>query len=302
MASQVSHLDASNLFGVKGLVAVITGGGSGIGANMARALDANGASKVFIIGRRLESLKKTAAACPNGSVIPIVGDVTSKDSLASCTAQVSKEVDHVDVLVANSGVSGPSAQPAAKPNNEPYTLAEIQEHLWNQPMEEFSKTSEVNVTGVFYTAVAFLPLLEAANKLRPPPSTIPRAQLIATGSIGGFNRRPLAGYAYGASKAAVHHLVKQLATTLAPYAIRANCICPGLYTSEMTDPLFDRMGLANPVGEGTISPELVPATRSGGEEDMAGVILWLCSKAGSYVNGNIVVTDGGRLSVFPATY
>lgn len=332
MAAKVSNLDASALFSVKSLVAVITGGGSGkqliskyarktsfhlhlefetriligklvgLGASMARALDANGASKVFIIGRREESLKKIAISCPKGSVIPIVGDVTSKESLKNCVEQVSKEVDHVDVLVANSGVSGPSAQPQPKTNNEPFSLAEIQEHLWNVPMEEFNRTSEVNVTGVFYTAVAFLPLLDAANKLRPAPSTFPRAQIVATGSIGGFNRRPLAGYAYGASKAGVHHMVKQLATTLAPYNIRANCIAPGLYGSEMTDPLFDRMGLKAPSDEGSITPDQVPATRAGGEEDISGVILFLSSKAGAYTNGSIVVTDGGRLSVYPATY
>lgn len=269
---------------------------------MARALDANGAAKVFIIGRREDALKKTAASCPNGSVIPIVGDVSIKDSIRACVDRVAKEVDHIDVLVANSGVAGPTAEPPPTEDKTPHTLAALQEHCWNVPMEDFNRTSEVNVTGVFYTAMGFLPLLDAANKLRPPPSTMPRPQIIATGSIGGFNRIPLAGWAYGASKAGVHHMVKQLSTALAPFNIRVNCICPGLYSSEMTESLFDWMSLKEPRAEGSIEPERVPATRAGGEEDMAGVILWLCSKAGAYTNGNIVVTDGGRLSVHPATY
>ena len=70
----------------------------------------------------------------------------------------------------------------------------------------------------------------------------------------------------------------------------------------MTGPLFERMSWSDPKAEGSIEWDKIPATRVGGEEDMAGVILWLCSKAGAYINGNIVVTDGGTLSVHPATY
>ena len=71
---------------------------------MARALAANGATKVFIIGRRENSLKETAGSIPGSTIVPLVGDVTSKESLQKCFDQVKAQVDSIDVLVANSGV------------------------------------------------------------------------------------------------------------------------------------------------------------------------------------------------------
>src|ERR1700749_2354116 len=73
----------------------------GLGRMMARALAANGASKVFIIGRRESNLKETADSVPGGTIVPLVGDVTSKPSLQQCVEQVKAQVDHIDVLVAN---------------------------------------------------------------------------------------------------------------------------------------------------------------------------------------------------------
>ena len=176
---------------------------------MARALAANGAKRIYLLGRRLEALKSTASTCATDVAVPVVCDVTSKDSLKAAADQIAGEVDHVDVVLANSGISGPRADPVPKDveevKNNPASLEEIQSYLWDVPMEEFTKVSEVNVTGVFYTAVAFLPLLMKANELRKQGENgdLPMPQIIATGSIGGFNRMPLAGYAYGASKAAV---------------------------------------------------------------------------------------------------
>src|ERR1700753_2919270 len=109
MNADIPKIDAAGLFSVNGLVAVITGGGSGLGAMMARALAVNGAAKVFIIGRREISLKEVASSLPGiDSIVPIVGDVTSTDSLINCVERVKKQVGHVDVLIANSGITGPS--------------------------------------------------------------------------------------------------------------------------------------------------------------------------------------------------
>ena len=98
-------------------------------------------------------------------------------------------------------------------------------------------------------------------------------------------------------------MTKQLATMLVPYDIRANAIAPGLYLSEMTSGMMDAQNkTASHNVEGTWDKSVVPATRTGDEEDMAGVILWLCSRAGAYVCGNVVVSDGGRLGVVPGSY
>lgn len=276
---------------------------------MSLALALNGARRVYILGRRAEALQKVAAQSPHNNIVPLVGDVTSKDSLAAAAARVRDEVGHADVVICNSGVGGPLPAPAAQPDKE-QTLEDIQAYLWSVPWTDFSRTLDVNVTGVWYTAIAFLPLLIAANKLRPAPSTYPRPQIITTGSIGGFNRMPLAGYAYGASKAAVHHMTKSMATMWGKFDIRANAIAPGLYYSELAAPVFEKMGLVGGAEgesgkgtkEGSFPREAIPQTRAGGEEDMAGVVLWMCGRAGAYLSGNVVVTDGGRLGVHPATY
>jgi NAD(P)-dependent dehydrogenase (short-subunit alcohol dehydrogenase family) len=108
---------------------------------------------------------------------------------------------------------------------------------------------------------------------------------------------------YGPSKAAIIHFTKQLATAFIPYDIRANVIAPGLYLSEMTQPMYQAQGKTEIHNiEGTFDKGVVPATRTGDEQDMAGVILWLCSRAGAYLNGCVVVTDGGRLGVVPSSY
>ncbi|KAL1966831.1 hypothetical protein VTN77DRAFT_3796 [Rasamsonia byssochlamydoides] len=303
----MAHLEASKLFSVQGLVAVITGGGSGLGRIMARALDANGAAKVFIIGRREQNLKETASLAVNGTIVPVVGDVASKDSLQKAYDFIASQTEHIDLLVANSGVLGPLANPPAKSDGSPPTLAELREHLWQTPMEDFTNVHHVNVTGAFYTAVAFLPLLDAANRKRPAPvpGTLspPRPQIIVTSSIAGFMRAVPSGFAYNFSKAAVNSLIKTLSTVLVGYNIRVNGIAPGIYHSEMSNPMFQSQGIPDKgITDETVPREIIPLGRAGSEEDIAGVILWMASTAGGYLNGNIVVTDGGRLGQRPSTY
>lgn len=159
--SSSSSLLAPNIFHVNGLVAVITGGGTGIGLMMAKALALNGAAKVYIIGRRALVLEAAAKESPHGNIIPIVGDVTSKDSLASIASHIQSETGYINVLVSNSGILGP--QPASKivPGT---SISDFQKRFWEIGMDEYTKTFEVNATGAFYTALAFLELLDAGNK------------------------------------------------------------------------------------------------------------------------------------------
>ncbi|KAA8652591.1 hypothetical protein EYZ11_002389 [Aspergillus tanneri] len=303
----MSHLQASQLFNVQGLVVVLTGGGSGLGRIMAHTLDANGASKIFILGRREEALRETASQAANGSIIPIKADVSSKESLQAAYDAVAAQTDHVDLLIANSGIVGPKARsPAAKlesPSSSS-TLSDLRDHLWSIPMQDFTKTFDVNVTGSYYTVIAFLPLLEAANKRRPPPQknklSPPTAQVIITSSIAGYNRVVPFSIAYNLSKAAVNHLVKVLSTMFLPYHVRVNGIAPGLFLSEMSAGLFsdDDKGIS----DGSFPSSILPLTHAGGEEDIGGLILYLAGGAGGYLNGNITVVDGGRLGLTPSTY
>ncbi|PQE27644.1 putative 3-oxoacyl-[acyl-carrier- ] reductase protein [Rutstroemia sp. NJR-2017a BBW] len=282
-----SSIQAANLFNVNGLVAVITGGGSGIGLMMARALALNGAHKVYIVGRRKEVLEDAAKSVSTNNIIPLVGDVTSKESIGSVVDHIKSEVGYINLLIANSGVAGPQATKAV---SESTTIEEFAEIYGSPSFEEMSQTFEVNTVAVMICVTAFLPLLDAGNK---KGNVEQQSQIIATSSIAGFNRKTPAGFLYGQSKAATTHLVKQMATQLTQWNIRANALAPGLFPSELAAPI---------IGDGKFPKDRIPMERAGTEEDMAGCILFLASRAGAYVTGNVVVVDGGRLSIMPSVY
>lgn len=292
------NYSSSSLFDISNLVAVITGGGSGLGLIVAHALAANNAKAVYILGRREDSLKAcvTNAASNGDRIHPIVCDVTSKDSLNAAAARVRAEVGYIDVLFANSGVIHANTS-VLGPGKNP-SIKELQSGLFEPSMEDFTKTLHVNVTGTFYTVLAFLDLLDEGNKRAVVPQ---KSNVLITTSVAGYSRSPAAGFSYGASKAAAAHMAKQLATMLAPHKIRVNTIAPGFYPSEMTNKMPWMQGV-NPRDEGSVDVAIVPLERTGSEEDMAGAALFLMSKAGGYIDGNVLLTDGGRLSTMPATY
>jgi NAD(P)-dependent dehydrogenase (short-subunit alcohol dehydrogenase family) len=270
---------------------------------MARGLDANGAARVYILGRREHTLKEAVSKAINGNIIPIVCDVTSKESLKAAADRISSESGHVDVLIANAGAPGPSTYPPGTSSTNPPTIENLTEFMWSAESEKLTNASHVIITGTYFTVAAFLPLLTKANEL--PPRTHPpiRPQIIAISSVGSFVRAPLSGLGYGAAKAGLNHMIKSLATLLAPYDIRANVIAPGFYLSELSENAFRRLGVeGDGTQEGSIPAALVPAKRAGGEEDMAGVTLFLCSRAGAYVNGSVILSDGGRVGVGNGTY
>ena len=303
----MDKFNVSTLFSVQDYNVVITGGGTGIGGSMARGLAANGAT-VFVLGRRIEPLEETAKeateARVKGSIIPVVCDVTSKDSLQAAAKKVGEKVSHVDALIASSGATGPALPFPLSPSGP--NLQALCDELWKTPMEDFTATYNTNVTAVLYTAVAFLPLLYAANSeaVRSKGTDRPRPQIIGVSSIASYAKGTASGYAYNSSKAALNQMLKQLSNLLVPYDIRSNVFCAGIWLTPMTQgtTLTDAAGGIDPVSEGTYPREIVPATRIGGETDAAGLVLWLCSKAGSYINGSVILSDGGALSIRPSSY
>ncbi|KAH8666787.1 hypothetical protein BX600DRAFT_511686 [Xylariales sp. PMI_506] len=288
MASSDSALQAGELFSVNGLVAVVTGGGTGIGLMMAQALADNGAT-VYILGRRPEVLQAAVDKIGKSTVKSIVCDVTSKESLAAAAETVTREVGYLNLLVCNSGIGGPQT-PRPTPEST-ITLEEFAKANLDVPAEEYTKTFEVNVSSVWYTTMSFLTLLDAGNK---KGNLFQKSQVIATSSIGGFNKATPGGFAYGQSKAACTHLIKHLAVALPKWDIRANVICPGLYPSEMSAPIIERGG--------GIGKDMIPLARPGDIYDMGGTLLYLASRAGAYCNGTVIVSDGGRLGLFPSTF
>ena len=200
----------------------------------------------------------------------------------------------------------------AKPPAPGDDIKAMQEKLWNAgTQEEFVKTYDVNVASVYYTSVAFLELLDEGNK-RSLPAGEPASQIITIASIGGLRRdEKVFSISYSTSKAAVLHMGKVLANTLKPWKIRSNVICPGIYPSGISNQLLLILNAKIAFAEMTVGvvdtskavPQSeVPLERWGEPQDMGGLVLYLASKAGAYVNGGVHVVDGGRLGLFPSTF
>lgn len=297
---------------------------------MARALVIQGAAKVYILGRRLEVLETAAKEHPN--LIPHRCDVTSKEDLQAIVDRVTKEVGYVNLVVANSGILGPSVR-----YNPSHSVSELRKTLFTDfSMEEMTEVLNVNITAAFFTMSAFLELLDAGNKNalkggfgRPDKEgsdvvTI-QSQVIFTSSISAFSRHYASTPPYLASKTAIMQLTKQASSQLGRHGIRANGMAPGCkYTRWIirrshweivilqgltrylsvfpSDIAAGLIGDRKPENEGPDDARFIPARRFGGDEEMTGAILYLASRSGSYCNGSILVTDGGRLSLMPGTY
>ncbi|KAF2717099.1 short chain dehydrogenase/reductase [Polychaeton citri CBS 116435] len=288
-------LIASNIHNIDGLVAVVTGGGTGLGHIITKTLIQNGASKVYITGRRLEKLEEAAKEAP-GKIIPIQADVTDHDDTQAAVDKITEETGYIDLLVNNAGMttfdaSGQRAKPTAESS-----ISEIRDYYFNyRPADLWKETLNTNIGAVFTLTIAFLELLDAGNKRRD--SDKPKSQVIAVGSVGGLTRFT-DSFIYNASKAAVHHLMKNLGAFLVPHDIRTNIIAPGWFPSDMTTAVSKAWESTG----GVMPRTLVPQQRMGYPEELAGTIMYLVSKAGGYCNGQICVIDGGFLHNHAGTY
>jgi NAD(P)-dependent dehydrogenase (short-subunit alcohol dehydrogenase family) len=211
--------DAASLFNVNGMVAVITGGGSGLGVYAARALDANGAKAVYIVGRREETLQKAAATGKNGTIRPLVGDVTDPESLKKVVATIEKEEGFVNLLFANAGVlkqaHGGVLQDALGDKKEPPTIEEFSKAYLDSNPADFTDTMHVNCTGVFYSTVAFLPLLKKGTEKRNIPQD---SQVIVTVSEQSSRMKLENPEIHDNAEQSVTCCIHALSLTSAPYA------------------------------------------------------------------------------------
>ncbi|KAI0320942.1 hypothetical protein OF83DRAFT_1052072 [Amylostereum chailletii] len=295
-----ASVDPARLFSVEGLVAVVTGGGTGIGLMIATALENNGAT-VYIVGRRKDVLERAVRErSRHGKMHAHACDLASRDAVLALVATVRAAHGYLDLLINNAGVSPglrtpapASAAAAAAPS-----VTALQDALWATPPEDFARAFEVNVGAAYYTTVGFLELLHAGNLRRAGAGagahdpTAGTSQVITVSSGAAFRRdEGQFSFPYALSKGAGTHLAKTFVGLFRECKIRSNVIVPGIYPSEMTAFMSDAT-----VKQGA------PLGRAGSEEDMAGMVLFLASRAGAYCNGTINLTDGGRLSMFPSTY
>jgi len=171
------------------------------------------------MGRRREVIEEAAQSMNLPNVTPLQGDVSSRESLDTLVSLVEADEGHLNLLVCNAGIGGPQVK-SPQPGT---TLDDWRAQQLVVPMEEFERTFQVNTTAVWYTAMTFLKLLDNGNK---KGNLEQKSQIIVTSSIGGFNRKAPGGWAYGQSKAAVNHLVKQLGVTLTHWDIRYDLLLP----------------------------------------------------------------------------
>ncbi|CAJ2512365.1 Uu.00g053800.m01.CDS01 [Anthostomella pinea] len=292
--AETHHFDVQTLFGVKGYVAVVTGGGSGIGLMASQALAANGA-KVYITGRRMEALETAAKShAPTngngGQIIPIGPcDVTSKHDLERLVADLSKKEKYINLLICNAGISGPKAEP------EHEEADDLKAKLWNnEDSQDWADNFNTNVTSVYFTTVAFLPLLQAGISPKGPLEPY-AASVITISSMSGIMRHAQGHFSYNTAKGATVHLTKLMSAEFSKAKIRVNSIAPGYFPSEMTAKESDDRQKSHVPPEKIQEKGHVPLERAGREEEMGMTVLYLAKN--QYVNGEIIAVDGGVLNV-----
>ena len=266
--------DFPSLFSLKGKVAVITGGSRGLGLHAASAFLQAGASKVFISSRKAAACEEACKAlnalpnlAPGAVAISVPADSSKFEGVESLLAQVKKHTDRVDILFANAG-------------------ATWGEQFDTHPDSAFAKVMDLNVKAVFNTIRLFTPLLEKSASLQDPSRVIITASVAGLG-VGTIGKQGT--YGYSASKAAVLHLGRNIAMELGPRHITVNSICPGFFPSKMSNGLLEMSGGAEEIANSN------PMRRLGKPEDIAGVVVYLASRAGSHVNGETIAIDGGAL-------
>ncbi|KAH7392739.1 hypothetical protein BKA66DRAFT_510281 [Pyrenochaeta sp. MPI-SDFR-AT-0127] len=284
MSSSNSELQLSTVFDVKDKVALVTGGGSGIGLMITQTLAVNGA-KVYIVGRTEEKLEKVAQVHGKdiaGQIIPIVGDISTKNGVQKLVKEIESREKCLCILVNNAGIA------PGKTETKANSAEEEKENLFGPTDEkEWLDVYQTNVVGPFLISTSFLPLLQKSTETHKGYS----GTIVNISSISGHIRISQGHFSYNTSKGATIHLNKMLAAEIAKNGIkvRVNSIAPGVFPSEMTtnDSRDDNQKSEMPKEH----KEGLPAQRPGKDQDMAAAILFVVSC--QYLNGQTVTVDGG---------
>ena len=258
-----SPLAPAALFSLAGRTALVTGGSLGIGAMVAESFAAAGA-RVLVAARGRPDLDATVARLrtAGAEADAFEADLATADGCAALVDAVVASSEHLDVVVHSAGAT------ALTP-------------VGHGAEDDWDRVLDLNVRAVDRLTTGLLPLLTARASADSP------SRSIVIGSSSGEIVNGLPDAAYGASKAAVHHLVRYQARELAARHVLVNAIAPGLFPTRMSA-FLDVDAVRGPV------LSTIPLGRSGRPEEIAGAALFLASPAGGYVTGQVLVVDGGR--------
>jgi NAD(P)-dependent dehydrogenase (short-subunit alcohol dehydrogenase family) len=248
----------NDLFSLQGRTALVTGGSRGIGRMIAKGFLSQGA-RVYISSRKAAACEETARELSSvGPCFPLPADVSTVEGARGLAAAYASREGSLDILVNNAGAA------------------------WGETFDTFpekgwDKVMDLNLKSPFFLTQALHGALRTAANSRP-------AKVINIASIDGVSVNPLETYSYAASKAGLIHLTRRMALRLVQDNIVVSAIAPGAFASEMNKTARDH---------GDEVARRIPAGRIGTEEDMAGVAIYLASRAGDYVVGHTIVVDGG---------
>ncbi|MDP6579277.1 MAG: SDR family oxidoreductase [Vicinamibacterales bacterium] len=256
-------INVASLFNLTGKIALVTGGSRGIGKMIAEGYLQAGAT-VYISSRKAAVCDQVATELSAaGPCHSLPADVADDNDRARLVAELGERTDRLDILVNNAGAAW----------GADYS---------DFPASGFRKVLELNVTALFFLTRDLTPLLATAASPDDP------ARVINIGSMDGIKVPTVletGTFPYSASKAAVHHMTRTLAVELAPRDITVNAIAPGFFESKMTEASLERY-------RDNIEQNC-PLGRIGRPEEMAGVAIYLASRAGAYTNGAVIPVDGG---------
>lgn len=250
----------ADLFSIEGKAALVTGGTGGIGLMIARGFVEAGA-RVYVSSRKAEACEEAAAELSElGECVGIPADLSSEAECVRLAGEIEAREERLHVLVNNAGAN------------------------WSEPIETFpesawDKVLDLNLKAPFFLTRTLLALLERAATDGDP------ARVINVGSIDGIQVPLFPTYSYSASKAALHHLTRALARELGPRGVTVNAVAPGPFESKMMAQTLENFGDAIAASS--------PLGRIGRPDDMAGVAIYLASRAGAYVTGAVIPVDGG---------
>lgn len=253
-------MNVMDLFDLTGKTALITGGGRGLGAQIAEGFAEAGAN-IILCSRKVEACQEKADRLAKLGVktLALSCDISKPEDVHKVIEETVKEFCSIDILVNNSGATW--GAPAEE-----------------MPLDAWQKVINVNVTGTFLMS-------QAAGKIMIEQRSGKIINIASVAGLGGTDPRVMDTIGYNTSKGAVITMTKDLAVKWGRYGINVNAIAPGFFPTKMSAAIIEQG--KNPILEAT------PLRRFGSDDDLKGAALFLASNASNYVTGDVLIVDGG---------